>query len=174
MRLTQTPTPTSTYQGAIQQRGPAAVGYTPGPEKKKKSLMSVLGQLISVASKVAPMMKGGAGKMMPSGDKLKEGMARMPSIKDASKIPDPTRHFKKGTTDPISTAKSNSLTTTKPNTNFFAKENWSAISKASGQMADMLSGGSKYGALSNTLQTLATIGKKENNKTLRINDKEDE
>ena len=64
-RLTQTPTPTSTYQRPLQQRGPAAVGYTPGPDKKKKSLMSVLGQLVSVASQFTPTKAGTTKNISP-------------------------------------------------------------------------------------------------------------
>ena len=41
-------------------------------------------------------------------------------------------------------------------------------------MADILSGGSKYGAFSKGLASLAIIGKKENNKSLNINTKNEE
>ena len=185
-RLTKTPTPTSTYQRPLQQRGPAAVGYTPGPDKKKKSLMSVLGQLVSVASQFTPT-KAGTTKNISPEMKGKLGLevgkinALEPVAKSASKLQIGTdnafKELNKDITKSLSNKAKNptaALTTTKPNTNFFAKENWSSISKATGQMADILSGGSKYGAFSKGLASLAIIGKKENNKSLNINTKNEE
>ena len=97
-RLTQTPSPTATYMSPLAMSGPAAIGYTPAPEKKKpKTLFDVLTQVANIAAVAAPMMKGNAnqantgtgrdgkfgkgtyGRGMPSGKDLKAGMGRQPS-----------------------------------------------------------------------------------------------
>jgi len=166
-RLTQTPTFTSTYQSALPQRGPAAVGYTPGPDKKKKGggLMKLLGQIIEVASVAGPMLKG-KPKMMPSGDKLKPGMGRMPST---AIDPNPNRHFNPGTKIPKSTGVSNKTDWVKSPTKNLSSLDKMNISKGFGAASAAL-GGSNPSLMINKL---GSIGKKSFLSVLS-NKKEDE
>ena len=133
--------------------------------------------------------KGTYGRGMPSGKDLKAGMGRQPSgnYKHEAK-PKPETSVPKRQTGGVNAKKlaintkapdatggghkpptRDGITTTQPNTSIFAQKNWSALSTVFGKAADALSGGeTNYSAFSNLTDMLATLGKKENESTLKI------